>query len=83
MQDDNLVGDVSSMDLATEENLKNLVKVGEDLLKKPVTTVNLETGHLEPYENYHGTNQEALIRSFICLSLSTLPYILIELKSFF
>ncbi|XP_021911990.1 patatin-like protein 2 [Carica papaya] len=62
IQDDNLVGDVSSMDLATEENLKNLVKVGEDLLKKPVTTVNLETGHLEPYENYHGTNQEALIR---------------------
>ena len=46
------------MDLATEENLGNLVKVGEELLKKPVTRVNLGTGLCEPY--HHTTNEMAL-----------------------
>lgn len=58
IQDDTLSGDVASMDLATKENLENLVKVGEELLKKPVTKVNLGTGICEPY--YQTTNEMAL-----------------------
>lgn len=37
------------------------MKVGEGLLKKPVSRVNLETGIFEPVEN-EGTNEEVLIR---------------------
>ena len=37
MQDDTLTGTLSSMDVATKENLENLVKVGEKFLKKPVS----------------------------------------------
>ncbi|KAM0007945.1 putative patatin-like phospholipase domain, Acyl transferase/acyl hydrolase/lysophospholipase [Helianthus debilis subsp. tardiflorus] len=58
IQDDTLSGDLASMDLATKENLENLVKVGEELLKKPVTRVNLGTGLYEPY--HHTTNEMAL-----------------------
>uniref|UniRef100_A0A251VEB6 Patatin n=1 Tax=Helianthus annuus TaxID=4232 RepID=A0A251VEB6_HELAN len=58
IQDDTLCGDLASMDLATKENLENLVKVGEELLKKPVTRVNLGTGLYEPY--HHTTNEMAL-----------------------
>ncbi|CAN6583277.1 unnamed protein product [Malus baccata var. baccata] len=60
IQDDKLHGDVSSMDIATEKNLDNLVKVGEGLLKQPVSRVNLETGKFEVCN--HETNEEALIR---------------------
>ncbi|KAM2273618.1 hypothetical protein ACFX1S_043532 [Malus domestica] len=60
IQDDKLHGDVSSMDIATEKNLNNLVKVGEGLLKQPVSRVNLETGKFEACN--HETNEEALIR---------------------
>ncbi|KAJ4837891.1 hypothetical protein Tsubulata_006548, partial [Turnera subulata] len=59
IQDDNLTGELSSVDIATQENLGNLVKVGEELLKKPVSRVNLETGVLEPA--YKATNEEAPI----------------------
>ncbi|PWA75464.1 acyl transferase/acyl hydrolase/lysophospholipase [Artemisia annua] len=58
IQDDTLSGDLAAMDLATSENLENLVKAGEDLLKKPVTRVNLGTGICEPY--HHTTNEMAL-----------------------
>ncbi|KAK1436575.1 hypothetical protein QVD17_02356 [Tagetes erecta] len=58
IQDDTLSGDLASMDLSTEENLQNLVNVGEKLLKKPVTRVNLGTGICEPY--HHTTNEMAL-----------------------
>ena len=51
---------MSSMDIATEQNLNELVKVGEALLKKPVSTVNLETGVYEP--SHAVTNEEALRR---------------------
>ncbi|CAI0553696.1 unnamed protein product [Linum tenue] len=61
LQDDKLQGDTVSADLATEENLNNLVKVGENLLKGPVTRKNLDTGRYEPVEN-GGTNEEALQR---------------------
>lgn len=60
MQDDTLSGQVSSVDIATTKNLKKLVKVGERLLKKPVSRVNLETGIYEP--SNQGTNKEALMR---------------------
>ncbi|CAI0553692.1 unnamed protein product [Linum tenue] len=43
------------------DNLNNLVKVGENLLKGPVTRKNLDTGRYEPVEN-GGTNEEALQR---------------------
>ena len=39
--------------------MENLVKIGEGLLKKPVSRVNLETGIYESVEN-EGTNEEAL-----------------------
>lgn len=61
IQDDTLRGKDASVDVATEENLDNLVKIGERLLKKPVSRVNLETGLSEPVEN-GGTNEEALKR---------------------
>ncbi|GFS46559.1 phospholipase A 2A [Actinidia rufa] len=60
IQDDSLTGDVSSVDVATKKNLDNLVKVGEGLLKKPVSRVNLETGLVEPSDQE--TNEEALRR---------------------
>ncbi|KAA3484716.1 patatin-like protein 2 isoform X2 [Gossypium australe] len=61
IQDDTLSGAVTSvLDISTKENLENLVKRGEELLKKPVSRVNLETGKFEPVDQ--GTNEAALIR---------------------
>jgi hypothetical protein len=60
MQDDTLTGKLASVDIATKENLENLVKVGEGLLKKPVSRVNLDTGVFEPANQL--TNEEALIK---------------------
>lgn len=53
-------GDVASVDVATKKNLDELVKVGEGLLKKPVSRVNLQTGMYETAN--HETNEEALTR---------------------
>ena len=39
LQDDSLTGTLTSVDIATKENLENLVKEGEELLKKPVSRV--------------------------------------------
>ncbi|XP_026424034.1 patatin-like protein 2 [Papaver somniferum] len=71
-------GTLSSIDIATKENLESLVRVGQDLLKKPVTQVSVETGHLEPVvhndqENllHLETNQEALVRFAKLLSSET------------
>ncbi|XP_077224466.1 patatin-like protein 2 [Tasmannia lanceolata] len=61
IQDDTLTGNVSSVDNSTKTNLKNLVAIGEGLLNKPVSRVNLETGIFESVEN-EGTNEQALIR---------------------
>lgn len=60
-QDDKLNGVVSSVDIATKNNLEDLVKVGEKLLKKPVSRVNVESGIFQPFNNDE-TNEEALIR---------------------
>ena len=62
-QDDTLSVDLAAMDLATPENLENLLKVGVELLKKPVTRVNLGTGICEPY--HHTTNEMALKKYII------------------
>eukprot|EP00262_Sarcandra_glabra_P016542 TRINITY_DN5434_c0_g1_i1.p1 TRINITY_DN5434_c0_g1~~TRINITY_DN5434_c0_g1_i1.p1 ORF type:complete len:461 (+),score=67.09 TRINITY_DN5434_c0_g1_i1:68-1450(+) len=61
IQDDTLSGTVSSVDIATTENLQNLMNIGEALLQKPVSRVNLESGTSEVVEN-GGTNEQALIR---------------------
>ncbi|XP_059454420.1 patatin-like protein 2 [Corylus avellana] len=60
IQDDTLNGIISSMDIATTENLDDLVEAGEALLKKPVSRVNLDTGIFEVAN--HETNEEALTR---------------------
>ncbi|KAM0066869.1 putative zingipain [Helianthus debilis subsp. tardiflorus] len=46
-KDVTLSDDMASMDLATDENLENLVEAGEKLLKKPVTRMNFVTGEIE------------------------------------
>lgn len=51
-------GPLSSVDISTKENLENLVKAGEKLLKKPVSRVNLETGDYEIVGKK--SNEEAL-----------------------
>ncbi|PIA46369.1 hypothetical protein AQUCO_01500121v1 [Aquilegia coerulea] len=61
IQDETLDTTESSTDIATTENLDNLVKIGENLLKKPVSRMNLDTGVSEPVVD-GGTNEEALIR---------------------
>lgn len=58
-QDDTIRETESSIHAATTKNMENLVKIGEGLLKKPVSRVNLETGLYEPVEK-EGTNEEAL-----------------------
>ncbi|KAJ6337851.1 hypothetical protein OIU76_007518 [Salix suchowensis] len=60
IQDDSLTGTLASVDIATKENLENLVEVGQKLLKKPVSRVNLETGVYEPIDKL--TNEEALVK---------------------
>ncbi|KAB1220377.1 Patatin-like protein 2 [Morella rubra] len=59
IQDDTLEGTEASVDVSTKSNLNKLVQIGESLLQKPVSRVNLETGLSEPVEN-GGTNEEAL-----------------------
>ncbi|XP_030955851.1 patatin-like protein 2 isoform X1 [Quercus lobata] len=59
IQDDTLTGTDASVDVSTKQNLEKLQYIGERILKKPVSRVNLETGLSEPVEN-GGTNEEAL-----------------------
>lgn len=54
-------GKDASVDVSTKENLNKLVEIGENLLKKPVSRVNLETGVTEPIGN-GVTNEDALKR---------------------
>ncbi|CAO2202240.1 unnamed protein product [Urochloa humidicola] len=60
IQDDELTGDTSSVDVSTVENLNCLVDIGKALLKKPACKVNVETGKNEPDGN-RGTNEKELI----------------------
>ncbi|CAI9752834.1 unnamed protein product [Fraxinus pennsylvanica] len=61
IQEDALSGDASSLDIATTKNMQTLVQIGDSLLKKPISRVNLETGRPEPVQG-EGTNEEALTR---------------------
>ncbi|XP_023760530.1 patatin-like protein 1 [Lactuca sativa] len=61
IQDETLTGDLASVDVATTQNLNNLVDVGKALLDKPVSRVNSDTGVFEVLPN-GGTNREALKR---------------------
>ncbi|KAL6577000.1 hypothetical protein OROMI_011276 [Orobanche minor] len=56
-----LSSDASSSDISTKENMQTLMQIGEDLLKKRVSRVNLETGRPEPIQG-DGTNKQALVR---------------------
>ncbi|GFS33194.1 phospholipase A 2A [Actinidia rufa] len=51
IQEDTLTGTDASVDISTKENLDKLVKIGERLLKKPVSRVNLKTGLSEEVKN--------------------------------
>ncbi|XP_073113500.1 patatin-like protein 2 [Elaeis guineensis] len=62
IQEDTLSGTSSSIDIATKENLEDLVRIGEELLKKPVSRMNLDTGVLEPAKDEKETNEDALKR---------------------
>ncbi|KAE8719505.1 Patatin-like protein 2 [Hibiscus syriacus] len=61
IQDDKLKGELSSVDVSTKENLRNLAKVAENLLNKPVSRVNFENGNYEPSGDIE-TNAQALTR---------------------
>ncbi|CAO2149731.1 unnamed protein product [Urochloa humidicola] len=61
IQDDSLTGKMSSVDIATKENMESLVGIGKALLKKQVARVNIDTGVYEPVGG-EGTNEEALAR---------------------
>lgn len=60
IQDDELKGDTSSVDVSTPDNLRRLVGVGEALLKRSVCRVDVETGKSVPDKN-RGTNEEELL----------------------
>ncbi|KAK7352394.1 hypothetical protein VNO80_17814 [Phaseolus coccineus] len=61
IQDDTLTGTDASLDIATKENLEKLCQIGDRLLKKPVSQINLETGLFEPMGDGE-TNEDALRR---------------------
>ncbi|KAL8128149.1 hypothetical protein AgCh_014928 [Apium graveolens] len=61
IQEDTLTGIDSSVDISTKENLEKLVGIGENLLNKPVSRINLDNGAYEKVEN-GGTNAEELKR---------------------
>jgi hypothetical protein len=50
--------------------MEKLARIGDTLLKKPVSQANLETGHMEPAcHRPEMTNEEALKRLVLCLQL--------------
>ncbi|KAL2906834.1 Patatin-like protein 3, partial [Bienertia sinuspersici] len=59
IQDNSLTGVAASLDVATKENMDNLVKIGLELLKKPASRADSETGLLQPIPNM-GTNGDVL-----------------------
>ncbi|KAF4355841.1 hypothetical protein F8388_004127 [Cannabis sativa] len=61
VQVDSLKYTEASTDNSKQENLENLVKIGNELLKKPVANVNLETGVCEPTQDKR-TYEEELIK---------------------
>ncbi|XP_072980029.1 patatin-like protein 2 [Typha angustifolia] len=61
IQDDSLEGDAASVDVTTRSNMEKLIEIGENLLQKPVSRVNLEKGVYEPVDGA-GTNANELTR---------------------
>ncbi|KAL2552072.1 Patatin-like protein 3 [Forsythia ovata] len=61
IQEDALFGEESSVDIATMQNMLKLEQIGNNLLEKPVSRVNLDTGRQEPVQG-EGNNGEALTR---------------------
>ncbi|GLU19986.1 hypothetical protein SLE2022_362050 [Rubroshorea leprosula] len=59
IQDDTLSGDPGRLDLATKENMQKLVEIGQELLKRPMSRMNLGNGIFESAEG-NRTNEEAL-----------------------
>ncbi|KAK9670400.1 hypothetical protein RND81_13G199500 [Saponaria officinalis] len=61
VQDDSLTGTAATADISTDENMEQLVKIGQDLLKKPTCRVDFDTGLLQPVPHL-GTYSDALTR---------------------
>ncbi|XP_051200177.2 patatin-like protein 1 [Lolium perenne] len=61
IQDDSLSGNIASVDIATKENMEALIDIGDNLLKKKVARVNVDTGKYK-FVDGEGTNEEALTR---------------------
>uniref|UniRef100_A0A803KWY4 Patatin n=1 Tax=Chenopodium quinoa TaxID=63459 RepID=A0A803KWY4_CHEQI len=61
IQDNSLTGVATSLDVSTKKNMQNLVKIGQELLNKPASRVDPETGFLEAIQDM-GTNAEVLTR---------------------
>ncbi|EXB93191.1 Patatin group A-3 [Morus notabilis] len=61
VQVDSLKYTEASTDNSKRENLENLVNIGNELLKKPVSELDLETGLCEPMEGME-TYEDALIK---------------------
>ncbi|XP_059282210.1 patatin-like protein 3 [Lycium ferocissimum] len=61
IQNDSMIGEAASTDISTIKNMQTLVQIGKNLLKEPVSRVNLETGRVEAVHG-EGTNEEALTR---------------------
>ncbi|KAI5665909.1 hypothetical protein M9H77_15762 [Catharanthus roseus] len=59
IQEETLTADAASLDVATTDNLHKLIEIGNNLLKKPVSMVNLELGSSEVCQGA-GTYEEAL-----------------------
>ncbi|XVE89963.1 hypothetical protein DITRI_Ditri20bG0038600 [Diplodiscus trichospermus] len=62
IQIDSLKYTQAATDNSNKENLENLEKIANELLKRPVAAVNLETGLYEPIEDQADTYEEALIK---------------------
>ncbi|XP_078157066.1 patatin-like protein 2 [Carex rostrata] len=58
IQDDQLKGPTASLDDSSKANLQELEKIGDGLLKKPVSRVNLEKGSIEPVKFEDAKNEE-------------------------
>ncbi|XP_006659498.2 patatin-like protein 2 [Oryza brachyantha] len=61
IQYDQLKGSAGSIDDSSKENLDNLVRIGEELLKKNVSRVDLETGRYVDVPG-EGTNEQQLTK---------------------
>ena len=60
-QDNSLTGEGISLDNSTKENMENLMRIGQELLKKPASRVDPETGLLDAIPNM-GTNADVITR---------------------